>query len=177
MSGFNDAILEATITEDWPGSPNQPDTYLHPDLADVWRVEMGTPGLTGNPGRTPTKIQSQIPCYVTHTMAAGATLSFPDQTGELVEQTDSCVLDGLTLAQVLSVNPEAAPGDVIAYNGLNYVVSYNLRGAFLDIQPFDVFVKGADVYLILRVGLYTDLLPSQALSLAFGKAPNDIPPP
>lgn len=177
MQGFNDAILEPTRTELWSDVPNQANTVLHPDQIDVWRLVEGAVGLTGNKTKTPTKIITALPCYLSHAMTGSEPLMFPAQSGEMVPETDSTVIDGLNATQCAEINPEYAPGDTLVLNGISYKVAYNARGAFPDVQPFDVVVCGGNSYLVLFARGYYDLLPTLQLHLAFGRAPADIPPP
>jgi hypothetical protein len=83
-----------------------------------------------------------------------------------VEQTDTGYVDGLMPASFVG----AEPGDVVEVNGVNYIVDYDGRGAFPDIQPFDVATRGSDNYLVLQATRYTDVFPVMILHLNFGRA-------
>ena len=141
--------------------------FLNPDLIDVWRKVPGAVGPTGNPSTTPTQLYSQIAAFIDHaTRGVSDKLEFTLPGGEIALQTDICFVDGLMPAQFARSNP----GDTVTVNGIAYVVAPNGRGAFIDVQPFDVVVRGTDRYLVLQATRYGDVEPSLQLHLAFGKA-------
>lgn len=142
-------------------------SFLRPDTIDVWRKIPGAAGPTGNVATTPTKLYSQIPALVDHaTRGASDNLQFVGPTGEQVMQTDLGFIDGVMPAKFVGLSP----GDSFTYQGIEYIVGPNGRGAFVDVQPFDVIVRGTDRYIVLQATRYTDVFPVLQLHLNFGRA-------
>lgn len=150
-------------------------TFLNPSLIDVWRRVPGdTVGPTGGVINTPTQIYSQIPAFVDHaTRGVSDKLEFSMPTGEMVEQTDIGFLDGLVPQQFAGYNP----GDTVTVDGIDYIVDAEGRGAFPDVQPFDVIVHAGNSYLVLQSTRYDDVEPSIQLHLNFGRAWETPPSP
>lgn len=142
-------------------------SFLRPDAIDVWRKVPGAVGPTGNTETTPTKTYAGLACLIDHaTRGVSDRLEYASPTGEMVPQTDLCFIDGLMPAKFVGKNP----GDSVTVNGVRYVVAPNRRGAFVDVVPFDVVVRGADRYLVLQATLYGDVFPVLQLHLNFGRA-------
>ena len=141
---------------------------LRPDLVSSYRRVAGAVGPTGEQAGTIEQLYSNLPAFVDHaTRGVSDRLEFVPATGEQVAQTDTCYVDGLMPAQF---PPGWSAGDSFTYQGVAYLIDYDGRGAFPDIQPYDVVTRGSDNYLVLQATRYTDAQPLLILHLNFGRA-------
>lgn len=147
-------------------------TFLRPELVSAYRKTPGTPGLDGNITPTVALTYSDLPALIDHA-ARGVSdkLEYVDPTGQMVNQTDLCFVDGLMPYQFVGYTA----GETVTVNGIAYIVNSEATGAFVDIQPFDVVVHGTNRYLVLQATPYVLVEPCIQLHLNFGRAWMETP--
>jgi len=87
--------------------------------------------------------------------------------GVVYVQTHVGFFGGLTPAQIAG----AAPGSIVTWLGIPYLVSQNGRGAFIDIKEGDrITDQELRRYLVLARATYYEVMPTRQVRLQFGRS-------